>query len=159
MGGATELSLLKARWDLDRDFVGKREHELRGRQNYVQNRESLVFSLLCLLSQDMLLLLALIFVVVVFFPFSHTLPTSCLYCAHKWHLSVLRFIYLFSYRLHSSCPTSNHRQRSQMFLKRIDLISRVFNRHRFCGQERCFYCALSNLILNGSLFKSSCCIR
>lgn len=31
MSGATELSLLKDQCDLGRDFVGKREHELRGR--------------------------------------------------------------------------------------------------------------------------------
>lgn len=46
MGGAPELSLLKHQLDLSKDFVGKREHEHRGRQNYVENGENCVFIIL-----------------------------------------------------------------------------------------------------------------
>lgn len=56
--GAPALSLVGYQWDVGKDFLGKREHEHRGRANYVENGENLVFSLFCLLLQDILLLLA-----------------------------------------------------------------------------------------------------
>ena len=127
MGGASGKSFLKwgAWWtpelslEESRQGCWEREHEHGGRWISAGNGENIVFSLFCLLSQDMWLSLApgLCFVLF-FFLSSHTLPipihTSSVLCpevalvSSKLHLPL-------SYRLRSSCPVSN--QWSQTFLK------------------------------------------
>lgn len=83
----------------------------------MQNVENVMFSLFCLLSQDRTVIgpknvcLCVCLCMCFSSPSSHTLPipthTGSAQC-QGWHLSVLSFTYLFSSRLHSSCPTSNH---------------------------------------------------